>query len=175
LLASVLDGSRDCYLAADGDQLLGLAVVLPLHGCPVAFLEYLAVAPTARNAGIGARILAYLRQLSGTAQPGIDGIIFEVDRPQDGTDRGERSLRERRIGFYQRNGAALLEAGKNYRAPALEGDGTLAYLLMWLPVAPGALPPAGARLKAYVRAMFTQSYELGEGTALVAELVARIG
>ena len=171
----MLDGSRDCYLAADGDELQGLAVVLPLHGCPAGFLEYLAVAPAARNAGIGARILAYLRELTGTAQPGIEGIIFEVDRPEDATDSSERDLRERRIGFYQRNGAALLEAGRNYRAPASEGDGTLAYLLMWLPVTPGSEPPAGARLKAYVTAMFIQSYELGGDTALVRELVARVG
>jgi ribosomal protein S18 acetylase RimI-like enzyme len=169
------DGTRDCYLAADGDELQGLAAVLPLHGCPAVFLEYLAVAPAARNAGIGARILGYLRELTGTARPGTEGVIFEVDRPEDATDSAERDLRERRIGFYQRNGAAVLEAGRNYRAPASEGGGTLAYLLMWLPVAPGALPPAGARLKAYVTAMFTQSYELSEDTALVHELVARVG
>jgi GNAT superfamily N-acetyltransferase len=176
VLAGVLGGGRDCYLAVAGGQVLGLAVVLPLAEYPVAFLEYLAVAPEARNAGIGGSILTRLREdLAEAAQPGTDGIIFEVDRPEDADGSGERELRRRRIAFYRRHGAVMVDGALDYRAPVPVGDGTLAYFLLWLPVAPETPPPTGADLKGCVTAMFTQSYELGEGTPLVRELVARVG
>jgi GNAT superfamily N-acetyltransferase len=174
LLDRVLSGKRECYLAVAGEQVLGLAVVLPLAGYPVAFLEYLAVAPGARNAGIGSRILACLRPgLTQIMESGVDGIIFEVDQPEGAEDSGERELRRRRIAFYQRNGAAVVDGARDYRAPV--DDGTLAYLLMWLPVASGAPQPAGSYLKGCVTAIFTQSYELGEDTPLVRELTVGIG
>jgi GNAT superfamily N-acetyltransferase len=171
LVARILDGERDCYLATGDDQLLGFAVVLPLEGYPVAFLEYLAVASAARNGGIGSHILKRMRRdLAATS----DGTLFEVDPPQDADDGGERDLRERRIAFYQRNGAALVAGGMNYRAPSPAGKGTLPYLLMWLPTAPGGPAPAGSYLKACVTAMFAQSYELDTNTPAVRELIARI-
>lgn len=176
VLAGVLGGERDCFLAIAREQVLGLAVVSPLAGYPAAFLEYLAVAPEARNSGIGGSILARLREaLAGAAQPGTDGIIFEVDRPEDADDSGERELRQRRIAFYRRHGAVMVDGALDYQAPVPVGDGTLAYFLMWLPVVAGTPAPAGADLKDCVTAMFTQSYGLGEGTPLVRELVGRVG
>jgi GNAT superfamily N-acetyltransferase len=176
LLARVLDGTRDCYLAVDGERLLGLAVVLMLSGCPIAFLEYLAVGPEVRNAGIGGRILDHVhRELADTAWPVVEGLIFEVDGPEDARDTSERDLRERRIGFYRRHGAVVVDGARSYRAPAPSGDSLLSYLLMWLPVVPGMSPPAGTDLKTCVTSIFTQSYELREDTGIVRDLVAGIG
>jgi GNAT superfamily N-acetyltransferase len=173
LLSKVLAGTRDCCLAVDDGQLLGFAVVLPLAGYPVAFLEYLAVAPEARNAGIGSRILIRMRQgLADTVKSNIEGVLFEVDRPED-ADGSQRELRRRRIAFYQRHGAVIVHDATEYRAPVPVG-GTLPYFLMWLAVAQGAPPPAGAYLKDCVTAIYDQSYELGSDTPLVRELIARI-
>lgn len=173
LLARVLSGERDCYLAVDAEHLLGLSVVLPLEGYPIAFLEYLAVATEARNAGIGGRIIACMRQgLADAAKSAAAGVLFEVDPPEDADRGSERELRRRRIAFYQRNGAVIVEGALNYHAPVMVGDGTLPYLLMWLPAVPGTSAPAGSYLKDCVTAIFVQSYELPEDTPLVRRLVA---
>jgi GNAT superfamily N-acetyltransferase len=172
-LSRALAGARDCYLAVDAGELLGFAVVLPLAAYPVAFLEYLAVAPEARNAGIGGCILTRMRQrLAETVNPKFEGVLFEVDQPED-ADGSERELRRRRIAFYQRHGATIVDGATEYRAPVPAG-GTLPYFLMWLPVAPGASPPAGSYLKGCVTAIYAQSYELRDDAPLVRELIARI-
>jgi GNAT superfamily N-acetyltransferase len=173
VLAGVGDGTLNCYLAVDGERILGLAVVLLLSGYPVAFLEYLAVDPAARNTGVGSRILDCLRRdLAGPTA--VSGIIFEVDPPDVAKDDGERELRERRIGFYNRNGAVIVDEARRYRAPAPDEGITLPYLLMWLPVSSDGAP-TGARLKAYVNAIFTQGYGLADGSALARELIGNIG
>ena len=176
LLTRVLTGERDCYLAVAGAQLLGLAVVRPLTGYPAAFLEYLAVATEARSAGIGSRILTRMRQgVADTAEATAAGLLFEVDPPEAADSGSERELRWRRIAFYQRNGAVIVDDAPNYRAPVAVGEGTLPYLLMWLPAALGGPAPAGPYLKDCVTAIFIQSYELPADAPLVRKLIADMG
>jgi ribosomal protein S18 acetylase RimI-like enzyme len=171
-LAKLYRGGKDCYLAVDGEWLLGLALVSQFTDFPAAYLEYLAVDPSARNAGIGRRILDYLRHdLANGGRPDVKGVIFEVERPEDAKDDAERELRERRIVFYQRAGAVLVDGAKNYHAPSAIDDGMLYYLLMWLPVIPGAQQPAGTRLRACVTAILAEGYGLGADNPLVRELV----
>jgi ribosomal protein S18 acetylase RimI-like enzyme len=175
-LAKLHDGTKDCYLAVDGDYLAGFAIVSQFTDFPAVYLEYLAVDPAARNAGIGRGILDQLRHdWSNGERPDVKGIIFEVERPEDARDDPERELRERRIGFYQRAGAALVDGASNYHAPANTDQGTLHYLLMWLPVVPGAPTPTGARLRTCVTALLAEGYGLGQGNPLVRELVTDLG
>ena len=110
--------------------------------------------------------------LTDGGRPDIGGIIFEVERPADAKDDAERELRERRIGFYQRAGAVLVEGAGNYHAPSAVAEEMLYYLLMWLPVIPGAPPPAGERLRACVAAVLAEGYGLGRDNPLVLELAA---
>lgn len=58
------------------------------------FLEHLAVNPTCRNGGLGAKILQSLKEEFGKS------ICLEVELP-------ETDLAKRRIGFYKRNGFVL--------------------------------------------------------------------
>jgi ribosomal protein S18 acetylase RimI-like enzyme len=172
-LTKLSGGTKICYLAVDGDDLRGLAIISHFTDFPAAFLEYLAVDPVARNAGIGSRILDYLcRDLANGGRPDVEGIIFEVERPEDVNDGAERELRERRIGFYQRAGAALVRGAGNYHAPDSTGDGMLHYALVWLPVIPGTPQPTGPRLRAAVTAILAEGYGLGRDNPLVRELVA---
>jgi ribosomal protein S18 acetylase RimI-like enzyme len=172
-LTKLRSGRKDCYLAVDGEDLLGFALVSHFTDFPAGYLEYLAVDPAGRNAGIGSRILDYLRlDLADGGRPSVGGIIFEVERPQDAKDHAERELRERRIGFYQRAGAVLVEGAGNYHAPSAVADEMLYFLLMWLPVIPGAPPPAGERLRAGVAAILAEGYGLGRDNPLVLELAA---
>jgi GNAT superfamily N-acetyltransferase len=165
LLAS-LDGRRRGYLAwTDGDP-VGLAVVFRLEGPRVEFLEYLAVEARRRSRGVGARMLEQLRP----ELDGADGVLFEVERPEDATGPA-REVCERRIAFYLRNGAVVVECAPRYLAPDLEDKSkTVPYTLLWIPLADDAPAPAGARLRESVRAVLTQSYGLDEDDPLVAEV-----
>ncbi len=58
------------------------------------FVEHLAVAPTHRNRGLGAQLLAQLKQETDRR------LCLEVELPED-------ALSRRRIGFYERNGFTL--------------------------------------------------------------------
>ena len=80
------------YGLREGDKLLALCALWELPGWR--YLEHLAVAPEARNGGLGGRFLDGLTE----DRP----CVLEVELP-------ETDLARRRIGFYKRNGAK--EAG----------------------------------------------------------------
>ncbi len=114
------------YLATEGDDAVGLLTCwefkLPEGGEMVPFerftyVEHLAVMPSRRNSGYGAKILDLLK--AKTAHP----IILEVEPPQEEMSR-------RRIGFYKRSGFKLCL--KDYLQPPYRpGDAPFPLLLMF--------------------------------------------
>jgi ribosomal protein S18 acetylase RimI-like enzyme len=168
LLASIEAGERVCHVALDGEALVGLAVILPLQGPPVRYLEYLAVDAERRSQGIGGRIIGHLRER--TRAEAAEGIVFEVE-PAENAAGTERALRERRIAMYRRHGATVVGCAPRYRAPDLAEEGTLPFTLMWLP-AGGTAELRGTLLRECVTAILTQSYELAGDDPLLAEVVA---
>ena len=63
-------------------------------------LDYFAVAEKERNQGIGSQFL----QMLANAVTDCDLLICEAENPQDAEDEAEKLLRQRRVGFYLRNG-----------------------------------------------------------------------
>lgn len=172
LLASVAAGERACYLASLDGTVVGLAVVFPLAGPGLAFLEYMAVEESHRSAGIGSAILARLHSDLPGAFEAARGVVLEVERPQD-ADGAERTLRERRIGFYLRNGYVAVDCAPRFRAPALDGSSeVLRYALCWARLAAEAPRRlAGGDLQAAVSAILIESYELERDDPLVREVI----
>ena len=79
----------------DGDNIVGEAFLWLGHP-GWALLDYLCVSSRARNAGLGALILAKLREV----EPGT--VVFgEAEAPEHAPDP---AMAERRLGFYARNG-----------------------------------------------------------------------
>jgi GNAT superfamily N-acetyltransferase len=102
------------------------------------FLYYLAVNPALRGQGLGGwlfrRTAAQLSEdASACRNEPPRGLVWEVERPADAEMPDERSLRQRRIQFYERQGALLLQ-GLDFLAPPL-GDGLppVMYHIMFLP------------------------------------------
>ena len=172
LIASIESGERLCYLARANGDVIGLAAALVLDGTPTAFLEYLAVDVEHRSAGVGGRLMSHLRGQLGSDARGVSGVVLEVDPPW-AVEGDERVLRERRIGFYLRHGATVVDCAPRYRTPNLEREGeTVPFTLLWLPVDPGAPQAlAGDRLRDSVHAILTQSYELSPDDPLVRKAV----
>ncbi len=77
------------------DMMLGLITFWDFSslGENFIYLEHFATSPLARNQGLGTKVLDLIKSLSGN-------IIFEVELP-------ETQESERRIDFYQRNGAKI--------------------------------------------------------------------
>ena len=83
------------YCLFDGDDIVGECFLWLGHP-GWALLDYLCVSSRARNAGLGALILAKLREV----EPGT--VVFgEAEAPEHAPDP---AMAERRLGFYARNG-----------------------------------------------------------------------
>lgn len=71
------------------------------------WLYYLAVSPSLRGQGTGAWFYKALIDLARAERPGLELLVFEVERP-DLLEGSERTSAERRIAFYRRLGARLV-------------------------------------------------------------------
>jgi GNAT superfamily N-acetyltransferase len=174
LLSGIAAGRRTCYLALDGSAVTGLAVLVTLPRSSVRYLEYLAVSPPARSLGIGGRFMNRLRAELAAPDAGAvapPGIVWEVEVP-DEVGGDERELRRRRIEFYLRHGAGLVDCAPEYRAPSLSGAGPLRFLLMWLPGPAGPARLEGRPLSGIAGEILTWGYGLEARDPLVTSVLA---
>jgi GNAT superfamily N-acetyltransferase len=144
--------------------LRGFAVSTALSGQGVHLLAYLAVEKPYRSQGLGGRLVQALVG-SLAAQGDVSGLLIEVD-PQTADDGRDLGFAGRRMEFYRRLGAQIVDA-PGYRAPNLAGEGSLAMDLMWLPIRNPAQKLAGERLRECVVALLVQGYGLAEKDLLV--------
>ncbi|MCD8145802.1 MAG: GNAT family N-acetyltransferase, partial [Clostridiales bacterium] len=86
-----------------GGTLTGYYVLAQAPQTPALLLDYLAVLPQFRRTGCGGEILRHLRE----TLPEGKYLLIESENPQGATDPADLSIRERRVNFYRRNGAAL--------------------------------------------------------------------
>jgi GNAT superfamily N-acetyltransferase len=77
--------------------LLGYAAIWKAPDISLVLLDYLGVTETRRNAGFGSRILSLLKDQGRS-------IVVESELPVISGSVDENELRQRRIGFYRRNG-----------------------------------------------------------------------
>lgn len=91
------------YREEDPQSLCAYALFIQTRPGAV-LLDYFAVAPSLRGGGIGGEILELLKQWAAQKAP---LLLAEVEDPKFSLDEKDRSLRNRRIGFYQRNGLFL--------------------------------------------------------------------
>lgn len=84
-------------------------------------LDYYAVEPQKRGTGIGSK---FIKEIVKNVD--CDGILIESEMPSKAKSRDDKIIRERRIAFYQNNGARLSKYG--WRAFCVD------YNLLWLPV-----------------------------------------
>ncbi len=103
------------------------------------FLVYLAVDAPRRDCGNGGLLYAAALDLLavdarfwGTR---LAGMAFTVERPDAAGSAVERSQRERRIAFYRRQGAELLESVLFENPPLREGEESIPLHLMYHPLA----------------------------------------
>lgn len=94
----------------DGEAAVGLALATYLAQANLLHLKYLAVDPARRNQGLGARLLRAVvtageEIAQAASQAGCAGALLEVETPDSPPAAADRTLRRRRIAFYERHGA----------------------------------------------------------------------
>ncbi len=85
---------------------VGLAHYVVMAERDLAWLWMFAVTPESRNHGVGAAIY---RNIVERLPVGTVAMLLEVERPDLAHTEADRQLAERRITFYRRQGAQLLE------------------------------------------------------------------
>jgi GNAT superfamily N-acetyltransferase len=96
------------------DEPVGFCLVWTLKDTAFDLLDYLAVRETSRGSGYGTLIL---HETAKRVLQGGRSLVIEVEDPDYGY---ESDWKRRRIEFYTRNGAAILE-GFSYILPPLDG------------------------------------------------------
>ncbi len=162
LVRTISQRERWFYGAYWGQKLVGFAVVLPLDSNDIYLLEYLAVDKELRGQGIGSFLLREVTHR--LSEKNALGLVLEVEAIRQSVGENEK-LRKRRISFYRRNGAEIVECAPNYRAPNLADGGSIDMRLMWLPLNMQRLD--GVRLRNCIRDIFVQSYGRSEDDPLL--------
>jgi len=105
------------------------------------YLKFIAVRAELRGKRYGPILLKdALRQLRAdgrraTGWPYL-GLVLEVERPETAENEEDRALRERRIRFYQRNSAVMIENLDYVAPPVAPGQPSLPFHLMVLRAVP---------------------------------------
>ncbi|OGT45736.1 MAG: hypothetical protein A3E83_04700 [Gammaproteobacteria bacterium RIFCSPHIGHO2_12_FULL_41_20] len=94
-------------------QTIAIAVVYPLKTLPITFLHYFAVAPLLRGQNLGSTLLRSLivdaHEFNYQHHRESMGLVFEVEDPHYATNEHDRTVRNQRIQFYEKNKAQLLK------------------------------------------------------------------
>ena len=97
ILNSEADGTAHTWGVFDGETLAAYLLMVRPAGSRVSQLDYFAVLPEYRSAGLGAQLLADLPQ----HERGAQAILIEAECPDKAEDE---AMAVRRLGFYARNG-----------------------------------------------------------------------
>ena len=160
------------YTAQVDGSVAAFAHVVAMPRADALVLEYLATGSEHRNRGHGGKLLDEVVRIE--RERGSSGrMMIEAEWP-DEVEGEERELRRRRVGFYERHGAAAVECAPGYRAPDLEKPGAVRYSLLWVPLRDGVGAPRGSDLRDLIREIFVVSYGRPPGDELLAGVLSEL-
>lgn len=173
MLASVVSGREFMLILEEGETVLGFALLRWLVELKMLYLEFIAVDRSDRGRGYGGRILRRIIELA-QARPGILGVILEVDSPDDEVEEEEKAVRLRRMQFYQRHGAELVEDNGAYFMPDFTGLGSMPMKLMWIPARPAAQGYPARDLRTWLVHFYREAYGRGEDDPFLQQILHRL-
>lgn len=120
LLNLFAGGKYQLFSYRRAEEVTGMALVYFPAPLTFAWLDYFAIRSDLRRQGLGSTLFHEIATLASEHTPSIDWLLFEVDDGRDG-DAERRALSERRIAFYRRLGASLLQ-NVSYKFPSAVGE-----------------------------------------------------
>lgn len=132
-------------------QIVAFAFLMLLPETPLAFLEYMAVAVSSHGQGIGSQffraLVTYVQE-----QDLAEGIVWEVEPPTE----NPLDAQNRRIRFYARLGAQMLDLSTVYAMPNYQlQTGGVPLRLMQLPL---QWQPTRAQVAALITGIYHLAY-----------------
>ncbi|MDL2258885.1 GNAT family N-acetyltransferase [Eubacteriales bacterium OttesenSCG-928-K08] len=116
------EGRYVCLALEEDKTIAAYATFICDNEISSVLLDFYAVDKSKRGSGIGSRFLPMLAEFWALKQ----GIILECERPSKAKNEKEKNTRERRISFYERNGAQMTPL--SWQAFGVD------YNVLWLPV-----------------------------------------
>ncbi len=165
---SMDDGTRVARAAVRDGTVVGVAVTVGLADVGVTLLEYLAVDAVARSSGVGGLLLRSV--LDQVASYGNERLVLQVEHPDYGDDR---ATRRRRVRFYARHGARIVDLPADRIVPHRRAPGTVPMLLLEFNVG-NTEPLRGPLLAEVLAAIWRQSYGRDTGDADLRKLTAAL-
>ena len=120
LLHLVAGRKYQLFSYGDVQEVAGMALVYFPEGLPLIWLDYFAIRSDLRGQGLGSDLFREIARLASEHAPPLDWLLFEVDDDR-GEDPDRQVASERRIAFYNRLGARLLQ-NVSYRFPSAFGE-----------------------------------------------------
>lgn len=158
------DENYHLYVSLDHDQVVGISLMYVFRSLSIGLLDYLAVDPGYQRREIGKKLFEFsLKKFKSDATNGI-GILIEVQR-ENAADVCEKNLRERRIRFYFRIGAKIMEKVNYILPPIHDGFGPEEMYLMIRPVGDLHSLPKKSVLR-YIGAIYSTIYQYQENDLL---------
>ncbi len=154
--AAIQHGHYSVFVVSHDDgavsKIVAFALMAQLRSSQAMYIEYLAVVPPLREQGVGLMlmnsIIAYLKNTPASA------IVWEVDLPQQAGDDNSRRIR-----FYERLGAHMIEQAVQYGMPDYyKGSGILPLRMMWKPLRHDHAQPTKSELIAFITDIFETEY-----------------
>jgi GNAT superfamily N-acetyltransferase len=112
-------GSYQLFAYGNGDGAKGAALVYFSEQLPFAWLDYFAIRSDLRGKRLGSTLFREIVGLAAKRHPALDWVLLESDDDREG-DAQHQATCARRIAFYRRLGARLLE-NVPYRFPSAFG------------------------------------------------------
>jgi ribosomal protein S18 acetylase RimI-like enzyme len=138
------------HIAEQAAQVAAFSIVYRSDHQGFALLEYFATTPALRNQGIGGRLLDHV-----LADQGDIPVLLEVEAPPP-TDQSGDSMESRRIDFYRRHGARVVEE-LSYVLP-LKTAGTPPPMLILIGAADGLPCLPSATLRSWLADIYENVY-----------------
>ena len=113
-------GQYRLFAYAEGDDVRGMALVYFSGELRLAWLDYFAIRSDLRGRGLGGDLFREIVQTASEQSPKPEWLLFEVDDDYEG-DPGRQTECERRVQFYRRLGARVLE-NVPYKFPSAFGE-----------------------------------------------------
>jgi GNAT superfamily N-acetyltransferase len=157
------------YALRDDLDVVAFATLYLSGTRPIALLDYMGVRRDLQGQGIGSAFFRMLVDIAHREEPTANWLMIEVDDDREGIDR-ERETNRRRIAFYRRLGAQLLE-NMPYRFPSTAGNPVPMRLMVFRLRPEATLSPAVLRLA--IEDIFLRIHGRDAGDPLLGWIVAQ--
>ncbi len=105
----IINKNEELYVFSENGEEKAYTIIANLDNNFI-LISFLAVFEKYRGEGIGTKLLAEIKEKFKDKK----GIILEVESPEDATDENDKSIREKRIKFYEKSDYKMLKNTQIY-------------------------------------------------------------